>query len=114
MRVGPDRPQPAPGDAGGAAPRVFVVIAAYNEESAVGDVVRRVRARYQHVVVVNDGSVDDTRGRALEAGATVLTHLINRGQGAALKTGLDYATRCDADVVVTFDADGQHHVDDIE
>jgi len=97
----------------GAAPRIFVVIAAFNEGPAVGDAVRSVRERYEHVIVVDDGSSDDTADRAREAGALVVTHLINRGQGAALKTGLDHGIRRGADVLVTFDADGQHHCDDI-
>jgi glycosyltransferase involved in cell wall biosynthesis len=96
-----------------AAPLIFVVIPAFNESPSVGDVVQSVRARFENVIVVDDGSSDDTGERALEAGATVVTHLINRGQGAALKTGVDYAVRCGADVVVTFDADGQHDSDDI-
>jgi polyprenyl-phospho-N-acetylgalactosaminyl synthase len=103
--------------AGDDAPRtgtIFVVIAAFDEGAIVREVVEGVRARFDNIVVVDDGSSDDTGRNALAAGATVLTHLLNRGQGAALQTGLDYACRSGADVVVTFDADGQHHVDDID
>ena len=92
----------------------FVVIPAYNEGVAVGDVVRKVIGRYPNVVVVNDGSADDTGETARQAGATVLTHLINRGQGAALKTGIDHALARGAEAVVTFDSDGQHMVEDID
>jgi glycosyltransferase involved in cell wall biosynthesis len=92
---------------------VFVIIAAFNEAECIADVVRDVREVYPNVVVVDDGSSDDTAERAREAGAWVLTHLINRGQGAALQTGIAYALARGAQFVVTFDADGQHDVADI-
>ena len=94
--------------------RCFIVIAACNESGWVGDVVRRVRVSWPDVVVVDDGSVDATGAEARGAGAVVLTHAINRGQGAALQTGMEYALAQGADVVVTFDADGQHRAEDIE
>jgi glycosyltransferase involved in cell wall biosynthesis len=94
-------------------PSVTVVIAAYNEGASVGDVVRELLATYPDVVVVDDGSGDDTAERARAAGASVLTHLINRGQGAALQTGLCYALAHGAEIIVTFDADGQHDVADL-
>ena len=93
--------------------RVYIVVAAYNEAESIGDVVRELCEQYAHVIVVDDGSVDETGDLALAAGATVLTHLINRGQGAALQTGITYALNQGADYVVTFDADGQHDVADI-
>jgi glycosyltransferase involved in cell wall biosynthesis len=94
--------------------KVCVVIAAFGEELKIGDVVRDVqRSGHRNIVVVDDGSRDKTCEKALEAGATVLTHIINRGQGAALKTGMDFAVREGADVIVTFDADGQHNPDEI-
>ena len=91
----------------------YVVIAAFNEEGAIGQVVAELRERGMRVVVVDDGSRDDTAGRAREAGAVVLKHLVNRGQGAALQTGITYALRAGAKYVVTFDADGQHSPDDL-
>lgn len=91
----------------------YIVIAAFNEAKAIGDVVRELRAHYPNVVVVDDGSRDDTQFRALEGGATVLRHVINRGQGAALQTGIAYALRQGARFIVTFDADGQHRPEDI-
>jgi len=93
---------------------VFVVIPAYNEAGCVGTVARAVKSRIPNVVVVDDGSSDQTAAEAEKAGAIVLTHLINRGQGAALKTGIDYALACGADIVVTFDSDGQHRAEDID
>lgn len=92
---------------------VFVVIAAYNEAACIAEVVREVRAVCPHVVVIDDGSADATGREARAGGATVLTHLVNRGQGAALQTGLTYALAMGARVVVTFDADGQHDVADL-
>jgi glycosyltransferase involved in cell wall biosynthesis len=92
---------------------LYIVIAAFNEGKAIGDVVRELLPRYPNVVVVDDGSRDDTRDKAHEAGATVLRHMVNRGQGAALQTGISYALRQNARFIVTFDADGQHRPDDL-
>jgi glycosyltransferase involved in cell wall biosynthesis len=92
---------------------IFVVIPAYNEGARVAEVIRDVRAHYPNVVVVDDGSRDDSGARSLAAGAVVLTHVVNRGQGAALQTGIDYALARGAGYVVTFDSDGQHRVSDI-
>lgn len=92
---------------------VFFVIPAFNEAQSVGDVVRRVRQQFPHVVVVDDGSHDNTAAVASAAGAAVVRHLLNRGQGAALKTGIDYSLGRGADVIVTFDSDGQHRVEDV-
>jgi glycosyltransferase involved in cell wall biosynthesis len=89
---------------------VFIVVPAYNEGAAVFDVVRDLRAAYPNVVVVDDGSSDATADEARRAGARVLRHVINRGQGAALQTGLTYSLRAGAEAIVTFDADGQHEV----
>ena len=91
----------------------YIIIAAYNEEQVIGATVREVRSSWPHVVVVDDGSRDATGAAALAAGATVLTHCINRGQGAALQTGMRYALARGAAHVVTFDSDGQHRVEDI-
>ena len=92
---------------------LFVVIAAYNEAKVIGRVVNDVRMVYPNVVVVDDGSADETWQAAHAAGAIVLRHSLNRGQGAALQTGITYALRHGAQLVVTFDADGQHRVQDI-
>jgi len=91
----------------------FVVIPAFNEERAIGDVVRELTASWPHVVVVDDGSSDRTGEEAFRSGATVLRHAVNRGQGAALQTGLTFALRRGAGIVVTFDSDGQHRADDV-
>lgn len=92
---------------------VFVVVPAYNESEVVGQVVESLRRDYPNVVVVDDGSTDETREAAKAAGATVLRHVINRGQGAAIQTGIEFSLLSGATHIVTFDADGQHDVADI-
>jgi polyprenyl-phospho-N-acetylgalactosaminyl synthase len=92
---------------------LWVVIPAFNEEPVIGKVVTAVRALGHNVVVVDDCSGDDTGAQARAAGATVLRHPINLGQGAALQTGIRYALRRGAGSIVTFDADGQHRPEDI-
>ena len=93
--------------------QVYVVIAAFNEDNALAAVVAPLVASSYSVVVVDDGSSDDTAKVARRAGAHVLSHPMNRGQGAALQTGIDYALQSGAQFVVTFDADGQHDHNDI-
>ncbi len=92
----------------------WVVVAAFQESRTVGETVRGVREAGWRVLVVDDGSDDDTSGAAARAGAIVLRHVVNRGQGAALQTGIDHAVRRGARFVVTFDADGQHRPADIQ
>ena len=92
---------------------IIAVIPAYNEEKTVGDVVRRAKKYVDEVVVVNDGSKDRTGKVAKKAGATVLNHKVNQGFGAALRTGMKYALRKKADVIILLDADGQHKPEDI-
>ncbi|WP_193105283.1 glycosyltransferase family 2 protein [Brachybacterium sp. FME24] len=91
----------------------WFVVPLFNEGQVVGDVIRDLRTRYPLVVAVDDGSQDDSAAIAAEAGAAVVRHPFNMGQGAALKTGIDYALR-DPGMrqIVTFDSDGQHQVDD--
>jgi glycosyltransferase involved in cell wall biosynthesis len=91
----------------------WVVIACFNEQGAVGGVVSELRQHGLNVVVVDDGSKDESSARAAEAGAHTLKHLVNRGQGAALQTGIAFALRKGARFVVTFDADGQHDPNDL-
>lgn len=93
---------------------IHVVVPAYNEAALIGSVVMELRQQYAHVVVVDDGSSDNTTEAASRAGAVTLRHCINRGQGAALQTGLRYCLQCGAQCIVTFDADGQHDHRDIE
>jgi glycosyltransferase involved in cell wall biosynthesis len=92
----------------------WLIVPAYNEETVIGRVVAELLRRGSGTVVVDDGSTDDTGKNAALAGATVVTHPINLGQGAALQTGIRFALRQGADIIVTFDADGQHRVADID
>ncbi len=93
--------------------RLVVVVPAYNEERTVGSVVKSLLMKANHVVVVDDGSTDATGMRAEESGAFVLRHVINRGQGAALQTGIRFGLLQGADIIVTFDGDGQHDEADL-
>ena len=88
--------------------RVAVVMPAYNEGSSVGEAVRCALKFFPRVIVVDDGSSDQTGVHAREAGAFVIRHPVNLGQGAALQTGFDWALETGADWVVTLDSDGQH------
>lgn len=91
----------------------WVVIPLFNEAAVIGEVVRDVRRGFANVVCVDDGSTDGSGDLARVAGAKVVRHPINLGQGAALQTGIEYAlSRPGAAFVVTFDADGQHQVAD--
>jgi glycosyltransferase involved in cell wall biosynthesis len=93
---------------------VWVVIPAFNEGSVIGDVIADVRSVFPNVVCVDDGSRDGTADIALRAGAHVVRHPVNLGQGAAIQTGVEYArSRPGAAVFATFDADGQHRVKDV-
>ena len=90
-----------------------VLIPMYNEAMVIGDVVRTVRERFAHVVCIDDGSADESAALARAAGADVVRHPVNLGQGAALETGIRRALRDPLTrYVVTFDADGQHSADD--
>jgi glycosyltransferase involved in cell wall biosynthesis len=90
--------------------RVLIVLPAFNEEEAIGDVIREVRQSLPDVacVVVDDGSKDRTTAVATEAGAAVLTLPFNLGVGGAMRLGFKYALEQGYDVVVQIDGDGQH------
>jgi len=88
-------------------------MAAYNEAPVIAGVVADTKAAADRVVVVDDGSSDATADSAAAAGAIVIRHPVNLGQGAALQTAIDFALAHGADVIVTFDADGQHRASDI-
>ena len=93
---------------------VWIVVPAYNEASVIGDVISDIRTIFGNVVCVDDGSKDSTGDLALRAGAHVVSHPVNLGQGAAIQTGVEYArSRPGAQVFATFDADGQHRLKDV-
>jgi len=88
--------------------KALIIVPAYNAAQTVGDVIRSCREFVSNIVAINDGSRDETAGAAMTAGAEVVTHPINRGKGAALKTGFAWALERGYDIVITLDADGQH------
>lgn len=95
-----------------------IIIPAYNEEQVIGSVLKGLPAELDGIseietVVIDDGSEDNTSRVARNGGATVIRHGLNCGLGGAIGTGLEYAKITDADLAVTFDADGQHDSDDL-
>lgn len=90
---------------------LWFVVPAFNESRRIGEVVAET-VRHGSVAVVDDGSTDGTAATAHAAGAHVVVMPINRGQGAALQTGIEYALLRGATHIVTFDADGQHRIED--
>jgi glycosyltransferase involved in cell wall biosynthesis len=88
--------------------KIVAIIPAFNEEKRIGATLLALKSYVQEMVVIDDGSLDGTVQVALDSGAHVLKHLVNRGQGASLQTGTEYALRVlEADAIVHFDADGQ-------
>ncbi|MDA3803108.1 MAG: glycosyltransferase family 2 protein [Patescibacteria group bacterium] len=94
--------------------KIFCIIAAYNEEKNIAKVVKGVKPLVFEAVVVNDCSSDNTQKLAKDAGATIINHPINRGQGAALQTGNEYALKSGADIIVHFDGDDQFLAEEIK
>ncbi|WP_312312348.1 glycosyltransferase family 2 protein [Atlantibacter sp.] len=92
----------------------WVVIAAYNEGKVIRKVIEDLVMTWPTVIVVDDGSSDNTAAEAEAGGAFVISHIINLGQGAALATGITFCIENNVEYIVTFDADGQHHVEDIQ
>src|SRR4051794_16987882 len=88
--------------------RTVVIIPAYNEAQVIQRVLAEILPIFPRIVVVDDGSGDATSAQARQAGAIVLRHCVNVGQGAALETGIRYARELGAEYFVTMDADGQH------
>ena len=92
---------------------VWLIIPVYNEAAVIGSVVRDVLPTFPNVVCVDDGSKDGSADQIRSSGAHLVRHPINLGQGGALQTGVEYArSRPGARFFVTFDADGQHRVED--
>ena len=101
-----EAPLPAEGAPG-------TVIPLYNEASVIGGVIEGLKPYFENVVCVDDGSTDGSAAEASAAGAILVQHPVNLGQGAALQTGIDFAlAHPECDYIVTFDADGQHRVED--
>jgi glycosyltransferase involved in cell wall biosynthesis len=93
---------------------VWVIVPCYNEGPVVRGVIERVREHFPNVVAVDDGSRDNSAEEIVAAGARLVQHPVNLGAGAAYQTGIDFALRDPhAEIFVTFDADGQHQVEDV-
>jgi len=93
--------------------RVVALVPCYREAARIGDVVRRVRPHVDAVVVIDDGSPDQTANEARQAGAIVLPHAVNRGKGAAIQTGMQYAIEKGYDLMIFLDGDGQHNPEEV-
>ncbi len=94
---------------------IYVVIPAYNEEKMIRNTLKKLKDEgYTNIIVVDDGSIDNTFNIAKEEGVVVCRHVINRGLGGALGTGIKCALLYNPKVIITFDADGQHDPKDIE
>ena len=92
----------------------WLVVPCYNEGTVIQDVLENARKTFPNIVAVNDGSQDDSARRIHAAGAHLVDHPVNLGQGAAIQTGIEYArAQPGAQYFVTFDADGQHQVKDV-
>ncbi len=94
-------------------PSIFAVIPAYNEEARIRKVIHDISPYVSRIIVIDDGSADRTPHFARGKKVTLLKHVANLGQGAALQTGLDYAKSQGARIVITYDADGQFNAKDI-
>jgi polyprenyl-phospho-N-acetylgalactosaminyl synthase len=95
--------------------KIFIIIPALNEEDHIGAVLDKFKSSSYQVVVVDDGSIDKTASIVRQySGVYLVQHCINRGMGAALQTGNDFALKSGADIIVHFDADGQMQIEDIK
>ena len=93
---------------------VWLIVPCFNEGQVIGDVIRNALQTFPNIVGVNDGSADDSAAQIHNAGAHLVNHPVNLGQGAALQTGVEYArAQPGAQYFVTFDADGQHQIKDV-
>lgn len=99
--------------------RICIIVPAYEEATVISDVIHSLKTRLKtekitaDIVVVDDGSGDDTGNNARQAGAFVIGHILNSGTGSATATGLSYADQENYDLAVTMDGDGQHTPEDV-
>lgn len=98
--------------------KVVIIVPAFNESAVIFNVLKSLPRRLKgvskvEIIVVNDGSTDQTLTEVTRANVNLVNHLINRGLGAAIKTGISWAKKNGADIIITFDADGQHDPKDI-
>ncbi|MBT3940444.1 glycosyltransferase family 2 protein [Candidatus Woesearchaeota archaeon] len=93
--------------------KVFVILPAYNEDKRILTAIKQCKKYVDNVIVVDDGSTDNTFNQAQKSGAITLKHIVNMGKGVAMKTGTEYAIQKGADIIVVIDADGQHNPSEI-
>lgn len=93
---------------------VAVIIPVFNEAEVIRKVVDGISDRFKHIICINDGSTDASSKEIAKTTAYLVEHPVNMGQGAALQTGIEFARQLPVDYFVTFDADGQHRVEDVE
>jgi polyprenyl-phospho-N-acetylgalactosaminyl synthase len=93
--------------------KIFCIIPAYNEEKTILNVIDKVKEYIENIIIVDDCSTDNTYNLAKTRAVTVLRHILNRDQGAALQTGNSYALKQGAEIIVHFDADGQFLAEEI-
>lgn len=94
-------------------PKIFIIIPVWNEEKNISSVLYSLTKNYENIIIIDDGSNDKTIEIAKQFPVTILNHIINRGQGASLQTGNEYAIKNNADIIVHFDGDGQFLVEEI-
>ncbi|WP_053738192.1 glycosyltransferase family 2 protein [Nocardia sp. NRRL S-836] len=95
-------------------PDVWLIVPCYNEGQVIEEVIRHARQTFPNIVCVDDGSKDDSAAGIRAGGAHLVQHPVNLGQGAAIQTGIEYARKQPgAKYFVTFDADGQHRIEDV-
>ena len=94
--------------------KIGIGIPAFNEEKNIGSIIIKLQQKYDNILVCDDGSSDMTSQISKKLGATVIKHEKNEGYGSAIKTIFNKSKELDFDVLVTFDADGQHRIEDIE
>jgi UDP-N-acetylglucosamine---dolichyl-phosphate N-acetylglucosaminyltransferase len=95
--------------------KIYIVLPAFKEARVIKKVIRDIKEEgYKNIIVVDDGSPDNTYNKGRETGVLTLKHSINRGKGAATQTGIDAALLLDADFIVTMDSDGQHNPKEIK
>jgi glycosyltransferase involved in cell wall biosynthesis len=94
--------------------KIIIGIPAFNEEKNIGAIIVQLKKKYDHILICDDGSSDMTETIASSLGALVVRHNKNLGYGAAIKTIFNEAKKLNADILVTFDADGQHQISEID
>jgi glycosyltransferase involved in cell wall biosynthesis len=95
--------------------KTYIILPAYSESKVIKEVIQSIKKEgYKNIIVVDDGSNDNTYEQAKSTGVITISHPINRGKGAATQTGIDAAKLLNADIIVTMDSDGQHDPKDIK